>query len=499
ARTQRDIMRRVFHFAGHGYNSDSMNARIDESWTLRSQFPFLGTERGCDLDFINFDYNPLVRDRLLKAVATKDLDLAILHHHGSEDTQYLNNTPVSGMLSGKVDEVKSNLRSRMRRSRDVEKTKNEFISDYGIPESWFNGWDDPEVIAKDSADAAAVDLSIPDIKGKETNAKIVIIDACYNGAFNCDDYIAGYYLFNGGSTIAVKANSVNTLQDTWTNELMGLLAEGVCFGNWAKGQLTLESHLFGDAAFRFEARNYAAPGLDVAVNAKKNDSKYWARLLKKGSTDEKSLAIKNLAKLDAISSDELLRIEREDANPVVRLSAFMALQRRADNRLIEAIDLAINDSYELIQRLGMLTAINNAAPEFGTRIKAVKADPLSSPRVSFYGSSHSDNWNDSPAALEEFERLTDPDYSAKEKRFSIQGLRNSRNPHAIEYILNYISKGDDQELRIMAAEALGWYVDSYRRDDIVSGLKSLLDEVKDEKISYEIAKSINRLTDYRAK
>ena len=101
--------------------------------------------------------------------------------------------------------------------------------------------------------------------------------------------------------------------------------------------------------------------------------------------------------------------------------------------------------------------------------------------------------------MEEFERLTDPDYSAKEKRFSIQGLRNSRNPHAIEYILNYISKGDDQELRIMAAEALGWYVDSYRRDDIVSGLKSLLDEVKDEKISYEIAKSINRLTDYRAK
>ena len=43
--------------------------------------------------------------------------------------------------------------------------------------------------------------------------------------------------------MVVKANTVNTLQDTWTNELIGLLNAGVCFGNWAKGQLTLESHL----------------------------------------------------------------------------------------------------------------------------------------------------------------------------------------------------------------------------------------------------------------
>jgi hypothetical protein len=56
----------------------------------------------------------------------------------------------------------------------------------------------------------------------------------------------------------VKANSVNTLQDTWTNELAGLLNAGVCVGNWAKGQMTLESHLIGDATFHF-SNDYPGP------------------------------------------------------------------------------------------------------------------------------------------------------------------------------------------------------------------------------------------------
>jgi len=38
----RTPVRNVLHFAGHGYNSESLQARIDEKWSLQEQFPALG-------------------------------------------------------------------------------------------------------------------------------------------------------------------------------------------------------------------------------------------------------------------------------------------------------------------------------------------------------------------------------------------------------------------------------------------------------------------------
>lgn len=496
AKSEARKMRHIFHFAGHGYNSESYNARIDEAWALRHQFPFLGAERGCDLDFINYDFEPFVREKLLSALAAEDLDLAILHHHGSEETQYLNGTPPATMLSTMAEATRKCARDRMRRSRDPQKTKMDMMKSEGIPASWIDNYNNPELVAKDSAASANLDLNIPDIKGRSTNAKIVVIDACYNGAFNCDDYIAGYYLFNEGSTIVVKANSVNTLQDTWTNELMGLLGEGVCVGNWAKGQMTLESHLIGDPTFRFEARE-GGDNLDLAINAKRGNAGYWRRLLRKGSTDERSLAIKRLSAANAISSEEILKIERDDEDPVVRMAAFMALRRRADGSLVEACKLAIGDSYELIQRMGMLVASENGSPEFAEIVNGIKTDPLASPRVRFYSTSHSDVWSENSALMEEYAALADADATAKEKLFTIQRLRNSRDTRAIESVVEFLRTSEDAQLKIAAAEALGWYVTSFRRDEIVESLNGIVAEEKDEEVAAEIRKSINRLTNYR--
>ena len=67
-------MRNVLHFAGHGYNSDSMNARMDEGSALREQFPFLN-EYGGSLTYIDHTFDDFVRDRLLTSLEDEELDL----------------------------------------------------------------------------------------------------------------------------------------------------------------------------------------------------------------------------------------------------------------------------------------------------------------------------------------------------------------------------------------------------------------------------------------
>ena len=49
-----------------------------------------------------------------------------------------------------------------------------------------------EFEAKDSTFYANMDINLPDMYGYRSGARAVILDACFNGAFNNEDYIAGY-------------------------------------------------------------------------------------------------------------------------------------------------------------------------------------------------------------------------------------------------------------------------------------------------------------------
>ena len=107
----------------------------------------------------------------------------------------------------------------------------------------------------DSIRSAAVDISLLDLDGFRSGPRLLILDACFNGAFQHEDYVAARYAFAHGShSLAVTANSVNIIQDHWKAEMMGLLDKGVCIGNWHKQVQTLESHLFGDPTWTFSGR-----------------------------------------------------------------------------------------------------------------------------------------------------------------------------------------------------------------------------------------------------
>ena len=527
-------MDKVLHFAGHGYNSDSMNARIDEAIALTEHFQFLNNNIS-KLDYIDFTFDNSVKKRLMGALADNTLDLAILHHHGGDDAQYLNGAAQYNDPQGWIKLVKNYLRGKVRDSKTPAEAKIRFKKSLDVPMSWMDDANDPKRILEDSLYAAGKDIMIPDFEGYSSNAKMVILDACFNGSFCNDDYLACHYLFNPGNTVVVKANSVNTLQDTWTTELIGLLNWGACVGNWAKGQMTLESHLYGDPTFAFKAQNTEAMGKNVDVNAimfeKKNDMNYWKGVLKNSAADElmcdmKSLAIKMLQLNGAISSQELLDIQKNSNSRVLRLAAFNANRKIADENLPKAIIMGVDDTYELLQRLAAQYSGKNNSNDVVPTLANALMDPTTPGRVIFQIQGNTAGFDgdmflnelkkineatpywggeaafarivriierDNADLKAEIAAVKDGSMSLKDMKGFAKYRRNRFEPEAVEALSHIVSTATDHELRSIAADAMGWYEYSSVKADVLAECQKLYEAEQNEEIKNVLLKSINRL------
>ncbi len=527
-------MDKVLHFAGHGYNSESMNARIDEAVALTEHFQFLNNNEG-KLDYIDFTFDKSIKKRLMAAVADTTLDLAILHHHGGDDAQYLNGSPYEADPAGWINLARNYFRVKVRDAKNPAETKARFKAKFDIPSSWMDDAFSADRILEDSLYAAGMDIMIPDLAGYSSGAQMVILDACFNGSFCNDDYLASHYIFNPGNTVVVKANSVNTLQDTWTTELIGLLNWGVCAGNWAKGQMTLESHLFGDPTFAFVPQNTEPMGGNFDINAvmfeKKADVAYWKGVLKNSAEDEmmcdmKSLAIKMLQLNNAITSDELIEIQKNSNSRIVRLAAFNANRKIGDENLCKAIALGLEDTYELMQRLSAQYAVKNFASELIPVVAKTWMDPTTPGRVVFQLQGGIAGF-DAQALVEEMKRINeekpywagkeafdrivkivengkkdmdaqiasikDGSMSAKDMRNFAKYRRNRLEPQAVEPIIYMLNNSTDQQIRKAAADALGWYEYSSVRENVLAECEKLYEVEKDEQVKAEFQKAINRL------
>lgn len=479
---------RVFHFGGHGNSSESFNARIDEN---RAYYEMFGFNDGSGrVDYINFDEDQFVRDRLRKILAMKELDIVHLHTHGAVDAQYISKEPYTFMTSGHVANVQSFLRGKMRSAKDKAKMKADLMKSYDVPESWIAGWDDAEQIKKDSIRSASVDIVLEDLDGFESGPALIMLDACFNGAFLHDDYIAARYAFaHGSNTIAVTGNSVNIIQDHWKNELIGLLAHGVCIGNWIKNIQTLESHLFGDPTFTFafEGKSYDA---QVAFPSAKSAR----RMLGQEDPSLCGFGLRQLFRSGDLTSAQLLDYLKNDSRMNVRMEALMSIVRNpADyDALVSALSAGLDDSYELVRRMSARYASICCDPALENAQKEAVDNPLVTSRVrshlvgGLYGAHNT----------KDAEEIADKSLSVKERGFAVSAQRNKCNPAAVDPMLELLSDPEaDKALRLKAAEALGWYVLSVRRDDIYKGCKALLAEEKDPDVKDEITRTIARLED----
>lgn len=70
---------------------------------------------------------------LLEKMARKGVDVALCHHHGAPDTQYLNGYRNGSGMNVSIENIKRFLRSKIDGHKDPEKRKAELIAYYGGP------------------------------------------------------------------------------------------------------------------------------------------------------------------------------------------------------------------------------------------------------------------------------------------------------------------------------------------------------------------------------
>ena len=527
-------MNKVLHFGGHGYNSESLQARIDEAIGFKEQFPFLNGYDG-ELSYIDFNRDYLVKERIMNAVADEDVDYAILHHHGLPYQQLLQGVPKSNSLDTWKSLSCNNLRTKVRNAVEEGTSPQaaiaKMVKRYDVPASWMAGWNDPKLIEKDSIFDADKNIMLEDLYNYKSGARVLVLDACYNGAFIEDDFIAARYIFNEGTTMVVRANSVNTLQDIWTVELSGLLNLGVCVGDVYKGQLAIEQHLFGDPTFAFAPQSEVLGGYDIArdIVFKKNDVGYWRGILENSSKDIapelRTLAVKMLHKNGAISSKELLELAKSSPYHNVRMEAFVTNREIADENFTEALKIALEDSYEIVRRIAMGTAPKNGNPELIPYVAKAIVDPAEGKRVDMQADFALPDFDaqlmiaaldslrkdhvgwftdekfekickdiryDAESKSEEYANMLNGKYSAAKKAFYIEIERNKSNVNALGVLYDMIANGTESE-KVLAAEILGWYVYSYQKPQILAKVKEFYENASDGAVKNELLKTINRL------
>ncbi len=168
------------------------------------------------------------------------------------------------------------MRKLKRDNKDIEACKKNWMNYYHIDSTWFAGAFDNEQMIKDSMTEISMGIVLKDIPNIKPNPRVVIFDACYNGDFREDSFIAGEYIFAAGKTVIGIGNSVNVLQDKSASDMLGLMGLGYSVGEWAQLTNILESHIIGDPTFHFAASPaISEEPFNGRPDMRSNDSAYW--------------------------------------------------------------------------------------------------------------------------------------------------------------------------------------------------------------------------------
>lgn len=520
----------VMYFTGHGYNSEDPRTWMDEKLAISQQFDYLSGQKSY-LEYINFQFADHIRFKLLPELKRKDLDIALLHHHGGPTTQYLDGMPQVQSIPDEIEDVKYYLRSKLSSAKTPEKiakTKESYMKTYGVPEGWFDGTFDKEQMAKDSTFNANLDINVEDLVNYSSNAKLIMLDACFTGSFHLDEYLAGEYIFDEGNTLVLQANTVNVYQDKWSDEMAGLLGQGMRVGFWNQMNCLLETHLIGDPTFAFVANDNQ---LDVneMITQHKGDTPFWKTRLSSPYADLQALALRMIFQKEGkAASSFLLNQFKNSKYYAVRTEALRLLNQCKDNNFIEAVNLGISDSYELIQRFSAIymgntgdpahvpflmdALLRNSLPQrVGYNLKSAVGlfpkdlllaeldkqipqkeyllDPAATraelKKMIVYNTDHLKGYVDELLAKET---------SRKERYFCLKNFRNETVHPYLNQLIQFTDTVSDQGLKLLSVEMLGWFDTSWQRQKITDFCnKELSKSALPKTYQEEVLKTKNRV------
>ncbi len=526
-------------YTGEGSFSNSLTAWKEEGVTAREQFPEAFRNRNSS-KFLFYDMYPYMKQTVIDELIRDDVDLMIFHEHGTPDRQYLTGIPLSKGINENVDAARRLFRNRLRKigadNENIPLIKQRWMDYYHIDSSWFAGAFDAEQIKRDSLEDLKMGIILEDVPLIKPNPRVVIFDACYNGDFREQRYIAGEYIFAAGKTLIAIGNSVNVLQDKSSSDLLGLLSLGYSIGEWAQITNILESHIIGDPTFRFETPHSALreSGIDKEkADLKSESTDYWLTIFEEGKhPDLKGLALHKLFSLNYLSLPELLlKSYEESPYHMLRLQAFHLLTHYGNGVFEELLKKSIYDPYEFIRRKSVNAMGRNGKDEFipyivdawinqfldervrfNAEFSFVLFDTLKLEKYAMEQMSLSEEIWDKEKKIEDFRKtfasrkrisemaLAIPDKEAKlSSRISaISSLRNNNYHQMTEVLLEVLS--DDKEdinLRIKLAEALGWFTLSCKKGEIVSTCSEIASaDSCDKRLKDELLKTVGRLKEF---
>lgn len=529
-RKQRQLQQ-MFYFSGHGYISESKVARIDEKATYYEHFTSLKgrTNRTGYLD--HSDHNP-VKTTLMNELMRTDLDLAVLHHHGYWDTQYLNNLvkpqTVRQAKDFMVRYCREHIYEAKQRGKNADSLRVVLEKKFDLPPSWLADALDPKLCEQDSLAEAAADLHLEDFAGYgyRPNVPVVIIDACFCGSFHRDDCIANEYLFQPGRTVVCIANTVNVLQDKWSDRLLGLIAAGGCAGDIVRYSTYLESHVIGDPTYRFATGDKQALDLDHIINEDK--PAVWKKLLNDSHPDIQVLAIEHLCRHGLLPAGRLKDIYENSPYATVRLQALEKLALTGSDEFIEVLKEASQDSNELLQRQALRMIGKSGDERLIPALIKVCISNNTSDRCNFNAIADLSVFR-KEKLLEEFDRqfadpsvcymqkdsvqakirrtiehsaekwtgdmrlIADSTTTAKKRTMYIRQTRNYMVHWLIPTLLDYLPKADAEAQKAIL-EALGWHTMSYMAPRIIEVAQAMSNDTScDETVREEAKKTVARL------
>ena len=345
-----------------------------------------------------------------------------------------------------------------------------------------------------------------------------MLNACYNGSFHKPGYITGYYIFGPGRTVATQGNTVNVLQDRWTYELVGLLSHGVRVGQYNRLIASLEGHIIGDPAFRFQPVEPNTLATDMTT--RKGDAAYWRSLLASPWADVQSLALRMLTDAGAISAGELLEFMKQSPLATTRMECLKLIGRFGDEEIFaQAIIRGLKDRYELLRRNAATYAWQSSRLELLPALADTYVNDSESKRVAYIvmkglelfpekeveqalrtaveASPYADSeakctelWDEVAGDQAMKERQRNQLFNGKTLKSRISAIRSMRNNTYHELVPELLKLVADAsqplELRANTAECLGWFAHTPRRAEIIDACrqaaadKNLEKELRDE-------------------
>lgn len=505
AKLEKDPIDNVLAYLGDGTLSNSLIAWTPELYRLEEQFPntFKNSSQAQVFRFDTWEYP---KHEIVNQLKRNDLDIAFIHEHGLTERMYISGDYPTYHLADHHQAIKRGLNSIAKRNVKDEAGREKFLKNYvekyNLAPSIIAGYASQEYLAEDSIRTFNQGINANEIDAIAPNVRMTIFDACYNGDFRENDYVAGRFIFSEGKSLIALANSVSILQDVNTPHLIGSLGMGLSVGHWAQFNHVLESHIIGDPTFTFTP-NSAVSAPEIVYE--KDNNKLLNQLKTFASIEAKNLILTQLYWNQYDGLSRLIEEEYDRSNDATtRFTCLqLATQLGGDiqNKLLQKGSI---DNDEFIRRHSLNLIAEIGDPFFiPTLIDAYIENQhasrvLFSIKMSLY-SFQKDQIRDYAEKAFSNARFTDPiakkeafykdqfqgfyndiekeifDEKSTFRKTAISSLKNvNYHPGLSRFIGLVLDDKTNMDMRIAMLQSLAWFGNSYRKKEIEQACQTII-------------------------